>query len=169
MKATEIINEDSWWADKAKKAGLGIAAKFSSKKQGQLNARNRATALVTKYKEALGGGLPATALDMRKWLASGNNPVDPSMMKDAAKRSGLNLRTNAELNISQARDFLVALAGAEANLGGSGGAGVGTAAQPTTTTAKNDNKTATVGDVKDIIASALGSKKPLRGKAMDEV
>ena len=131
MKANEILTEDGWWTDKIKKGALKVGAKFSSKKQGQLNARNRATGLVTKYKEALGSGLPATALDMRKWLASGNNPVDPALMKDAAKRSGLNLRTNTELSMSQARDFLVALAGAEANLGQQGGAGVGAAAQPT--------------------------------------
>lgn len=133
MRATEILGEDGYFTDKLKKAGLGFASKFSSKAQGALNARRRATELMTSYKEALGGGLQPTALDLRKWLASGNNPVDASMMKDAAKRSGMNLRTNTEIKINQVRDFLVALSGAEARMGQQGGAGVGRAAQPTPT------------------------------------
>ena len=159
MKASQIFNEDGWWTDKAKKAGLKVASKFSDKKQGQLNARNRATALVTAYKEALGAGLSETGLDMAKWLTTGTSPVSKEVMQDAQKKSGVNLKTNSPITIAQARDFYVAMAGSELR-----GVGTGATSKAREKASSNNTPTASEPITMDNLASAIKSLKADDGR-----
>lgn len=115
LTESQQIEEDNWWADKAKKAVGSVASKFSAKQGQKHENRKRATELVAAYKKALGSGLGPTFGELQRWMATGNKS-NPKIIKDAAKRMQPRIKNGAEVSISQVRDFMINYAASE-NLG----------------------------------------------------